>query len=318
MGQKVHPRGVRLGVIDTWDSTWYANAKGGEYGKCVKEDHDIRTFVKKELKHAAVSRIEIDRKSQRLIIRIVTGRPGIIVGRGGQGLDMLRKKLIKLTGRQDIQLDVLEVARVEADAQLVAESIAQQLEKRIAFRRAMKQSIQRSMHAGIKGIKIMVSGRLGGVEIARTEWAKEGRIPLHTFRADIHYGFTEAKTMFGIIGVKVWIFKGEVLPGETALSNVKLRGQGNANEGGGEGGLQGAGGRGRGRRGPGQGGPGGPGGPGGGRGRRKTAPVTVVQAANTENAPAESPAPSAADSQNAAPATPPAPSESDNNPSKES
>ena len=208
MGQKVHPKGIRLGIIDTWDSTWFGDPK--DYGRFVKEDHDIRTYLKKTLKAASISKIEIDRKAQRLIVRIITGRPGMVVGRGGQGLDVLRRQLQKMTGRKDIQIDVLEVARVEADAQLVAEAIAQQLERRVAFRRAMKQTMQRSMRAGAKGIKVMIAGRLGGAEIARTEWAKEGRVPLHTFRADIDYGFAEAKTTYGVIGVKVWIFKGEV------------------------------------------------------------------------------------------------------------
>jgi small subunit ribosomal protein S3 len=169
----------------------------------------------------------------------------MVVGRGGQGLDQLRTQIQSITSRKDIQIDVLEVNRVEADANLVAESIAQQLEKRIAYRRAMKQSMQRSMRAGIKGIKIMVSGRLGGAEIARTEWAKEGRIPLHTFRADIEYGFAEALTVFGIIGVKVWIFKEEVMPGDVPTSNIKTkRSEDAANAG--PGGLHGSGRRGRG------------------------------------------------------------------------
>lgn len=222
MGQKVHPKSVRLGIIQPHEVTWIAGNKK-MYAINVAEDEKIRKFVKKKLKAASISRIEIDRKAQRLIIRIITGRPGMVVGRGGQGLDTLRKELQALTSRKDIQIDVLEVNRIEADAMLVAESIAQQLEKRIAYRRAMKQAIQRSMRAGIKGIKIMIAGRLGGAEIARTEWTKEGRIPLHTFRADIDYGVAEALTMFGIIGVKVWIFKGEVMPGETAISNVKQK-----------------------------------------------------------------------------------------------
>ncbi len=268
MGQKVHPRSVRLGIISGWDSNWFAD--GQEYGKNVKEDYLIRKFLAKKLKTAAVSRVEIDRKAQKLIIRIITGRPGMVVGRGGQGLDQLRKELSAQTGRKDIQLDVVEVARIDAEAQLVAESIAQQLEKRVAFRRAMKQAIQRASRSGVKGIKVMVSGRLGGAEIARTEWAKEGRIPLHTFRADIDYGFAEALTVFGIIGVKVWIFKGEVLPGEKATPNIKFRGGGEEQAPGPQQGIHGAGrrpggpgGRGRGGR----GGPGGPGGPGGGGGR---------------------------------------------------
>lgn len=222
MGQKVHPKSVRLGIIQPHEVTWIAGNKK-MYSLNVAEDEKIRKFVKKKLKAASISRVEIDRKAQRLIIRIITGRPGMVVGRGGQGLDTLRKELQALTNRKDIQIDVLEVNRIEADATLVAESIAQQLEKRIAFRRAMKQAIQRSMRSGIKGIKIMIAGRLGGAEIARTEWTKEGRIPLHTFRADIDYGVAEALTMFGIIGVKVWIFKGEVMPGESAISNVKQK-----------------------------------------------------------------------------------------------
>ncbi len=222
MGQKVHPKSVRLGIIQPHEVTWIAGNKK-MYALNVSEDEKIRKFIKKKLKAASISRVEIDRKAQRLIIRIITGRPGMVVGRGGQGLDTLRKELQALTNRKDIQIDVLEVNRIEADATLVAESIAQQLEKRIAFRRAMKQAIQRSMRSGIKGIKIMIAGRLGGAEIARTEWTKEGRIPLHTFRADIDYGVAEALTMFGIIGVKVWIFKGEVMPGESAISNVKQK-----------------------------------------------------------------------------------------------
>jgi len=257
MGQKAHPRSLRLGIIQGWDSTWIAGTGTDDYAKNVKEDYLIRKHVNKQLKNAAISRIEIDRKAQRLIVRIITGRPGVVVGRGGAGLETLKKDLQKLTSRKDVQIDVLEVARIDADAQLISESIAQQLEKRVAFRRAMKQSIQRSLRSGVKGIKVMVSGRLGGTDIARTEWAREGRIPLHTFRADIEYGFTEAKTIFGIIGVKVWIFKGEVMPGEKAIANVKQRQQEeNFGGGGGEGQqvLQGAGrrpgGRGK-RRGPG-------------------------------------------------------------------
>ena len=231
MGQKVHPKSVRLGVIFGWDSNWYGDRR--RYSEYLHEDEKIRKFITKQLKSSAISRVEIDRKAQKLIVRIVTGRPGMVVGRGGQGLDMLRKRLSVITSRKDIQLDVLEVARIDLESQLVAESIAQQLEKRVAFRRAMKQAIQRTMRSGAKGIKIMVSGRLGGAEIARSEWAKEGRIPLHTFRANIDYGFAEALTVFGIIGVKVWIFKGEILPGESVTKNVKFRsaGEGSGNAG---------------------------------------------------------------------------------------
>lgn len=263
MGQKVHPKSVRLGIIQPHEVTWIA-PNPRMYAKNVKEDETIRKFLKKKLKAASLSRVEIDRKAQRLIVRIITGRPGMVVGRGGQGLDTLRKELQALTNRKDIQIDVLEVNRIEADATLVAESIAQQLEKRIAYRRAMKQAIQRSMRSGVKGIKIMIAGRLGGAEIARTEWSKEGRIPLHTFRADIDYGVAEALTVFGIIGVKVWIFKGEVMPGESAIANVKQKSarpeEGQAR---GDQGLQGAG-----RRGPG----GGRGDAGRGRGGSGSAP----------------------------------------------
>jgi len=263
VGQKVHPRGIRLGIIADWESTWYASPK--EYGQNVKEDYLIRKFIKKKLKSAMLSRVEIDRKAKKLIVRIITGRPGMVVGRGGQGLDQLRTQISQVTGRKDVQLDVVEVAKIDAEAQLISESIAQQLEKRVAFRRAIKQAIQRANRAGVKGIKIMVSGRLGGVEIARTEWSKDGRIPLHTFRADIDYGFSEAMTVFGIIGVKVWVFKGEVLPGERAEANIKARNRG-GNEGGSEG-LQANPGRGKGR--------GGPGGPGRNRPRRRSAPMTT-------------------------------------------
>lgn len=245
MGQKVHPKSVRLGIIHTWESNWIAFDQN--YAKNVKEDYEIRKFLKKRLKNAFISRVEIDRKAQKLIVRIITGRPGMIVGRGGQGLDTLRKDLSKLTQRKDIQLDVMEVSRIDLDSALVAEAIAFQLEKRVAFRRAIKQAMQRTMRSGAKGIKVMVSGRLGGAEIARTEWAKEGRIPLHTFRADIDYGVAQAVTLFGIIGVKVWIFKGEVMPGETAESNVKTRRQNEEEQ---QGGGKGPGGP-SGRRGPG-------------------------------------------------------------------
>ncbi len=297
MGQKVHPRGIRLGIIQSWDSNWIADKKN--YAKYVKEDDTIRRFLHKKLKNAALSRVEIDRKAQRLIIRLITGRPGVVVGRGGQGLDVLRQELQTRTQRKDIRLDVIEVARPDAEAQLIAESIAQQLEKRMPFRRCMKQAIQRAMRSGVKGIKVMVAGRLGGTEIARTEWAKEGRIPLHTFRADIDYGFSESLTVFGIIGVKVWIFKGEVMPGEKVTPNVKLRTnegeEGNA--GGNQGaGLQAAGGRrGRGNNQPGGRAPGGPGGNrpgGGGRGRAgKVVTKTIDDIAPSESPSASAPEP---------------------------
>ena len=220
MGQKTHPTGFRVGIIQDWASTWYAKWK--DYAAFVAEDAKIRKFVKKKLYAAGVSRILIARKAQNITITVVTAKPGIVVGRGGQGIDELRQEVTKYIGKPVI-INVVEVARIDADAQLVAENIAQQLEKRIAFRRAMKQAMQRTMRSGVQGIKVMVSGRLGGAEIARSEWAKEGRIPLQTLRADVDFGFAEADTIMGKIGVKVWIFKGNLMPGEKADKNVKLK-----------------------------------------------------------------------------------------------
>lgn len=222
MGQKAHPKGLRLKIIHDFDSTWIADDPRS-YAKNVKEDYIIRDYLNKKLKGASLSRVEIHRKAQRVIVLIITGRPGMVVGRGGQELDKLRKNLQALTSRKDIQIDVLEVNKIEADATLVAQSVAQQLEKRVAYRRIIKQTIQRSMRAGIKGLKIKISGRLGGAEIARTEWAKEARVPCQTLRADIDYGVAEALTVFGIIGVKIWIFKGEVLPGQESDPNIKFK-----------------------------------------------------------------------------------------------
>jgi len=219
LGQKVHPTGFRLGVIKPWLSSWFAVK---EYPEFLVEDSKIRKFIKKKLYSAGISRILIDRKAQNVNITVVTAKPGVVVGRGGQGIDELRKDVTKMINKR-VQMDVVEVARIDADSQLVAEAIAQQLEKRVVFRRAMKQAMQRTMRSGVLGIKVAVSGRLGGAEIARTEWAKEGRIPLQTLRADIDYGFAEADTVMGIIGVKVWIFKGEILPGETADLNIKAK-----------------------------------------------------------------------------------------------
>lgn len=218
MGQKVHPKGFRIGINQPWLSSWIAGKK--DYPALLAEDFRIRKFLAKKLQNSSISRIEIHRKAQNVTVVLVTAKPGVIVGRGGSGIDALRKDLRELINKR-VQIDVLEVNRVDADSQLLAASIAQQLERRVAFRRVMKQAIQRAMRAGIQGIKISVSGRLGGAEIARTEWTKEGRIPLHTIRADIDYGFTEANTIFGKIGVKVWIFKGEIMPGEIADNNIK-------------------------------------------------------------------------------------------------
>ncbi len=220
MGQKTHPTGFRVGVIKPWVSSWYAKIK--EYGQFVAEDAKIRKFVKKKLYTAGVSRILIARKAQNTTITVVTAKPGIVVGRNGQGIEELKQEVSKYINRQVI-LNVVEVARINADAQLVSEAIAQQLEKRVAFRRAMKQAMQRTMRSGAQGIKVMVSGRLGGAEIARSEWAKEGRIPLQTLRADVDYGFAEADTMMGKIGVKVWVFKGNLMPGEKADENIKAK-----------------------------------------------------------------------------------------------
>lgn len=220
MGQKTHPTGFRVGVIRPWVSSWYAKIK--EYGQFVAEDAKIRKFIKKKLYAAGVSRILIARKAQNTTITVVTAKPGIVVGRNGQGIEELKQEVSKYINRQVI-LNVVEVARINADAQLVSEAIAQQLEKRVAFRRAMKQAMQRTMRSGAQGIKVMVSGRLGGAEIARSEWAKEGRIPLQTLRADVDYGFAEADTMMGKIGVKVWVFKGNLMPGEKADENIKTK-----------------------------------------------------------------------------------------------
>lgn len=259
MGQKVHPRSIRLGVIQSWDSTWIAPSRN--YAQCVLEDYTIRTYLKKKLKSALISKIMIERKATKLIVKIVTGRPGVVVGRGGEGIEKLRKEITGLTGKKEIQVDVVEVDKIDIDAQLVAESVAAQLEKRVAFRRAMKQAIQRTLRSGAKGIKIMISGRLAGADIARTEWTKDGRIPLHTFRADIDYGVAEAVTLFGNIGVKVWVFKTEIMPGEKVQANVKVRYNNADREDGGQG-LRAGGGRGR------EGGGGR--GPGGDRGKRRS------------------------------------------------
>jgi small subunit ribosomal protein S3 len=219
MGQKTHPTGFRVGIIQPWFSTWFAKK---DYPEFVAEDNKIRKFVKKKLYAAGISRILIARKAQNVTVTVVTAKPGVVVGRGGQGIDELKAEVSKYLGKP-VVINVVEVARIDVDALLVAESVAQQLEKRIAFRRAMKQAMQRTMRAGAQGIKIMVSGRLGGAEIARSEWAKEGRIPLQTLRADVDYGFTEADTIMGKIGVKVWIFKGDLMPGEKADMNIKSK-----------------------------------------------------------------------------------------------
>jgi len=207
MGQKVHPIGFRLGVIKTWDSRWYAKKN---YASLLHEDIKIRNIVKERLTHAGVSKIEIERAGQKAKINIHTARPGIIIGKKGAEVDKLKKDLEAMTGKQ-MYINIQEIRRPELEAQLVAENIALQLERRIAFRRAMKKSVTSALRLGAQGIKITCAGRLAGAEIARTEWYREGRVPLHTLRADIQYGFAEAKTTMGQIGVKVWIYKGDVL-----------------------------------------------------------------------------------------------------------
>ena len=209
MGQKVSPHGLRVGIIKDWSSTWYANKK--EYSDNLVEDYKIRKYLKDLLKPAGIDKINISRKGNKVLVDIYTAKPGMIIGKGGAAIEELKAKLNKMVGK-DVSLNIVEIKDVDMVAQLVAENIALQLEKRMSFRRAMKQAMQKTMKAGALGIKTAVSGRLGGAEIARTEHYSEGTIPLQTLRADIDYGFAEAKTTYGIIGVKVWIYKGEVLP----------------------------------------------------------------------------------------------------------
>jgi small subunit ribosomal protein S3 len=210
LGQKVNPIGFRLGVIKTWDSRWYAKA---DYAKLLHEDLKLRSFLKKRLYNSGVSKIEIERAANKAKINIYTARPGLIIGKKGSEVETLKKELARLTDKE-VYLNIQEVRKPELDAQLVAENVALQLERRIAFRRAMKKSVTSALKFGAKGIRITCSGRLGGAEMSRTEWYREGRVPLHTLRADIDYGLAEAKTTYGIIGVKVLIFKGEILPGQ--------------------------------------------------------------------------------------------------------
>jgi small subunit ribosomal protein S3 len=207
LGQKVNPIGLRLGIVKTWESRWYA---GKNYADYILEDYNIRKFIKKRLYHAGISKIEIERSSKRVRLRIFTSRPGIVIGKKGAEIALFKKELEKIVSHEVI-IDIQEVRKPEIDAQLVAENIALQIIRRVAFRRAMKRGISSAMRFGAKGIKVICSGRLGGAEMARTEQYREGRIPLHTLRADIDYGFIDARTTYGIIGVKVFIFKGEIL-----------------------------------------------------------------------------------------------------------
>ncbi len=208
MGQKVHPKGLRVGIIRDWESNWYADKN---YTELLHEDIRIRKYIKNKLYQAGISGVGIERAANRIKISIRTAKPGIVIGRGGAEVENLRKTLEKMTSKK-VNVNILEIKKPELDAQLVAEGIAAQLVKRIAFRRAMKQAVSRTMRLGAEGIKISCAGRLAGAEIARTEWYSEGKVPLHTLRADVDYGFAEANTTYGKIGVKVWIYKGEILP----------------------------------------------------------------------------------------------------------
>jgi small subunit ribosomal protein S3 len=207
MGQKVHPTGIRLGIIKDWTSKWYADSK--QYADLLNTDLEVRSFLKKRLAGASVSRIQIDRPAKNAHITIHTARPGVVIGKKGEDIDALRAEVARMMGIP-VHISIEEIRKPELDAQLVAENIAQQLERRIMFRRAMKRAVQNSMRLGAEGIKVNVAGRLNGAEIARSEWYREGRVPLHTLRADIDYGFAVANTTYGVLGVKVWVFKGEV------------------------------------------------------------------------------------------------------------
>ena len=227
MGQKVHPIGFRLGVIRTWNSKWFDEKN---YAQWLYEDLKIRECVKKSLNHAGVSKVEIERAANKVKVNVFTARPGIVIGKRGAGLETVKKDLQKITGNE-VFLNIIEVRKAEIDAQLVAENIATQLERRIAFRRAMKKSIQIAMKFGAKGIRVACSGRLGGAEMARYEWYREGRVPLHTLRADIDYGYAVANTTYGTIGCKVWVCRGEVLPAGNNPANASLANTNFANKG---------------------------------------------------------------------------------------
>lgn len=224
MGQKVNPHGLRVGIIKDWNAKWYADKRN--FADNLIEDHKIREFVKKDLYSAGISKIEIERSAKKVKLNIHTAKPGVIIGKGGAGIEALKNKLKNVVDSKNLLINIVEVKNAEVDAQLMAENIAAQLEKRISFRRAMKQTIQRAMKSGAKGVKTACSGRLGGAEMARDEFYHEGTIPLQTLRADIDYGFAEAQTTYGKIGIKVWVFKGEILPkkeegGETVNVDAK-------------------------------------------------------------------------------------------------
>lgn len=219
MGQKIHPIGFRLGITKEHKARWYAD--GRKYPELLQEDYQIRRYVDEKLNNAGIADVRIERKADQIDLTIHTARPGVVVGRGGQGIEQLRTGLqAALKSNRQIRINVIEVAQADADAVLIAEFIAQQLERRVSFRRVVRQAIQRAQKAQVKGIKVQVSGRLNGAEIARTEWTREGRVPLHTLRADIDYAYRTAKTTYGILGIKIWIFKGEIIPGQEELANA--------------------------------------------------------------------------------------------------
>ncbi|MBL4590191.1 MAG: 30S ribosomal protein S3 [Alphaproteobacteria bacterium] len=218
MGQKVNPIGLRLGINRTWDSRWYS---GKEYGDRLIQDLKLRQYIQKKLKSAGISRVVIERAAKTIKVTVYTARPGVIIGKKGADIEKLRRDLSQRAGG-DVSLNIIEIRKPETDAQLVAEGVCQQLERRVSFRRAMKRAVQGTMRLGSKGIRINVSGRLGGADIARTEWYREGRVPLHTLRAEIDYGFSEALTTYGIIGVKVWIYKGDILSHDPMASDKRL------------------------------------------------------------------------------------------------
>ena len=223
MGQKVHPNGLRLGIVKEHNSRWYADSRN--FANVLNQDLNVRAFLKKKLSQASVSRIQIDRPANNAHITIHTARPGVVIGKKGEDIDALRSEVARMMGIP-VHISIEEIRKPELDAQLVAEGIAQQLERRVMFRRAMKRAVQTSMRLGAEGVKVNIGGRLNGAEIARSEWYREGRVPLHTLRADIDYGFAEANTTYGVIGVKVWIFKGEVFGGETAAEAEAPKGKG--------------------------------------------------------------------------------------------
>lgn len=218
MGQKVNPTGLRLGINRTWDSRWFADKN---YADLLLADLKVRSFLKKKLEQAGISNIVIERPAKKVRVTIYCSRPGVIIGKKGQDVDSVKKNLIKLTNTQDVSINIVEVRKPEIDAQLVAENIAQQLEKRVSFRRAMKRAVQSALRLGAQGIRINCGGRLGGAEIARTEWYREGRVPLHTLRADVDYATTTADTTYGAIGIKVWIYKGDIIAHDPMAQDKK-------------------------------------------------------------------------------------------------